>query len=179
MTTQQTLPSSMDEAGLTALYEAGLYTQALDTIEEAGLLTALEEQPDAPGHARLALLVAKLYRDLARYTPAEQYYLQALAGLARTPGPDYPDYARGLVELGTLYLLLDRHVEARRLFEQACSIHEAAAKPDPVAHSRCLQALAGLHDDLGKRLESKTCLTQARTLLEGSGASPVEMADLL
>jgi tetratricopeptide (TPR) repeat protein len=169
----------MDEAGLTALYEAGLYTQALDTIEEAGLLTALEEQPDAPGHSRLALLVAKLYRDLARYTPAEQYYLQALAGLARTPGPDYPDYARGLVELGTLYLLLDRHVEARRLFEQACSIHEAAAKPDPVAHSRCLQALAGLHDDLGKRLESKTCLTQARTLLEGSGASPVEMADLL
>jgi len=49
MTTQQTRPSSMDEAGLTALYEAGLYTQALDTIEEAGLLTALEEQPDAPG----------------------------------------------------------------------------------------------------------------------------------
>ena len=81
MTTQQTLSSSMDEAGLTTLYEAGLYTQALDTIEEAGLLTALEEQPDAPGHARLALLVANLYRELANYTPAEQYYLQALAGL--------------------------------------------------------------------------------------------------
>src|SRR6516225_5456515 len=90
MTTQQTLPSSMDEAGLTALYEAGLYTQALDTIEEAGLLTALEEQPDAPGHARLALLVANLYRELANYTPAEQYYLQALAGLTRTLGHSIP-----------------------------------------------------------------------------------------
>ena len=47
MTTQQKLPCSMDEAGLTALYEAGQYTQALDTIEEAGLLSAIRERVHA------------------------------------------------------------------------------------------------------------------------------------
>ena len=46
MTTQKKL-QSVDEARLTALYEAGQYTQALHTIEESGLLTALDEQPDA------------------------------------------------------------------------------------------------------------------------------------
>jgi tetratricopeptide (TPR) repeat protein len=178
MTTQKKL-QHMDEARLTALYESGQYAQALHAIEESGLLTALDEQPDASEHACLALLVANLYRELAHYTPAEQYYLQALAGLARTAGPQHPGYARGLVELGVLYQQLDRHAEARRLFEQARAIHEAADVPDLVAHSRCLQALADLLDELGRRREAQTCLTRARALLEQAAAPPLEMADLL
>jgi tetratricopeptide (TPR) repeat protein len=178
MTTQQDLRSA-DLAQLAALDDSGNYTQALQTIDALGLPSLLKEQPDAPGHASLALLVAKIYREGAQYDKADEYYLQALAGLKQTLGQDHPGYARGLVELGTLYQLKGKCDEARGFFEKARGIHEAAAKPDPVAHSRSLRALAGLHDDLGKRRDAKACLARARALLEGAGASPVEMADLL
>jgi tetratricopeptide (TPR) repeat protein len=178
MTTQQDLRSA-DLAQLTALYEGGNYTQALQTIDALGLPSLLKEQPDAPGHASLALLIANVYRETARYDKADEYYLQALAGLKHTLGQGHPGYARGLVELGTLCQLQGRYLEASGFFEKARDIHEGAAAPDPVAHSRSLQALAGLHDDRGKRREAKACLTRARTLLEGAGASPVETAELL
>jgi tetratricopeptide (TPR) repeat protein len=148
-------------------------------IDALGLPSLLKEQPDAPGHASLALLVADVYRETARYDNADEYYLQALAGHKQTLGQGHPGYARGLVELGTLYHLKGQYDEARGCFEKARDVHEAAAPSDPVAHSRCLQALAVLHEDLGKRREARACLTRARTLLEGAGASPVEMADLL
>jgi tetratricopeptide (TPR) repeat protein len=178
MTTQQNL-SNVDKARLSNLYENGDYGQALQLIDAWGLPGLLEELPFALGHASLALLIANIYRDVARYGKADEYYVQALAGLKHTLGQDHPGYARGLVELGTLYQLKGQYDEARGLFEKARGIHEAAPMPDPVAHSRSLQALAGLHDDLGNRREAKACLTRARTLLEGTGAAPVEMAELL
>src|SRR4051794_25423518 len=105
MLTKQDLWNA-DEVRLSALYEAGHYARALRTLDESGLVAVLEEQSDAPAPAGLVLVVANLYRDLAQYTAAEQYYLQALAGLSRTLGLDHPGYARGLVELATLYELL-------------------------------------------------------------------------
>jgi tetratricopeptide (TPR) repeat protein len=178
MTTQQDI-RNVDLARLTALYESGDYTQALETIHAWEVPSLLEEQSDAPGHASLALLVANIYREMARYDKADEYYLQALAGLKHTLGPDHTGYARGLVELGTRYELQGRYFKASEFFEKARDIHEAAAPPDPVAHSRSLQALAGLHDILGKRREAKAGLVRARALMEGAGASPVETADLL
>jgi tetratricopeptide (TPR) repeat protein len=178
MPPQQNLVN-VDEKHLHTLCEDGNYTQALQTIDAWGLPGLLDEQPDAPGHAGLALLLANLYRDLARYTPAEHYYLQALAGLARSPGKGHPGYARGLVELGTLYQLLNQHDEARGRFEDACAVHEAAAEPDPVEHARALRALAGLHDTLGDRREAEVCLTRARALIEQAGSPPLEFAGLL
>jgi hypothetical protein len=64
MTTHQDLRST-DLAQLTALYEGGNCTQALKTIDALGLPSLLKEQPDARGHASLALLVAKIYREAA------------------------------------------------------------------------------------------------------------------
>src|SRR5262245_19383844 len=93
--------SFADEAALTARYQAGDYEQALRLIDSA-VLPALEERPDDPELAGSALLVANVYRDLARYGAAESYYLQALAGLAAA-GRDCPAYARGLAELAVLY----------------------------------------------------------------------------
>ncbi len=86
MTTQQDLRNA-DLAQLTALYEGGNYSQALQMIDALGLPSFLKEQPDAPGHASLALLVANLYRETARYDKADECYLQALAGLKRHVGP--------------------------------------------------------------------------------------------
>ena len=149
------------------------------TIDSLGMPNLVEEQPDTLDHACLVLLVANVYRELARYSVAEQYYLQALAGLARNPFMSHPNYARGIVELGTLYQLMGQFDEAQSLFERACAIHQKAVEPDLVAHARCLQALAGLHDALGHRREATACLTQARTLIEQAGDPPLEIADLL
>jgi tetratricopeptide (TPR) repeat protein len=170
MTTQQDLRD---------LYDSGDFAGALQAIDALGLPSLLAEQPHAPGHASLALLVANLYRDLARYKEVDQYYLRALAGLAHALGKGHPDYACGLVELGTLYQLQGQYVEARREFEQARAIHEAVPAPDPVAYSRSLWALADLHDTLGNRRHAKAYLTRARALIEQAGAPPLEMADLL
>src|SRR5579863_1494630 len=118
MTAQQEL-QNLDLAQLTSLYEGGHYLQVLQTIQSPGIPGLLEENPDAPGHASRALLVANAYREMARYDEAEEYYLHALAGLKHTLGQDHPGYADGLVELGTLYGLQDRYPEACRCFEKA------------------------------------------------------------
>jgi tetratricopeptide (TPR) repeat protein len=168
----------IDEIRLTALHDAGEYRQSLELINAWGLPGLLKEQLNAPGYSGLALVVANVYRDLAQYAQAEEYYLQALAALARTAATN-PRYAAGLVELGALYHLQGRYDEARRLFEQACAAHRAAVEPDLVSHSRSLQALAGLHDTLNDRRQAKACLAQARALIEQAGAPSLVMAELL
>jgi tetratricopeptide (TPR) repeat protein len=178
MTTQQNLPN-VDKTRLNTLYENGDYAQALQLIDAWGLPGLLEELPDAPGHASLALLIANIYREVARYGKVDECYLQALAGLKHTLGQDDPGYARGLAELGTLYQFQGRYLEAIGFFEKARDIHEGTTAPDPVAHSHCSQALASLHDILGNRREPKACLARARAFMEQAGAPPVEVAGLL
>lgn len=178
MTTQQEV-HNVDLVPLTALYERGDYTQALQQIEARGLLRLLDEPADGPEAAGEALLIGNIYRALARYTEAEPYYLHALAGLARALGTDHPGYARGLIELGLLYQLMAQYEKARLLFEKARLIHENAAEPDPLGHARGLQMLADLHDLLGERRQAKACLSQARALMERANASPEAMAELL
>src|SRR5262245_26517100 len=85
-----------------ARHEAGRHADALRELRDRGIMAALDAQPAPPELSQAALLVANLYRDLARYTPAEQFYLQALAGLAASAGKSHPDYARALTELGAL-----------------------------------------------------------------------------
>jgi tetratricopeptide (TPR) repeat protein len=153
-----------DEATLSALYDAGDYKQALRQMD-AGLLAVLEERPDDPELAGSALLVANVYRGLTRYSAAESFYLQALAGLA-VAGKERPAYARGLAELAALYDQLDRPVQALELYTKARAVHEGAAEPDLTAHARCLQGLAILLDVLGRRRAAVECLRQARELLE-------------
>src|SRR5262245_24054218 len=174
MTATKTLP---DQPALDALYEAGDYEQSLRLIASA-VLPALEERPDDPDLAGSALLVANVYRDLARYSAAEPYYLQALAGLAAA-GRDRPAYARGLAELAALYEKLGRDEQALELYATGRAIHEAAAEPDPVGHARCLQNMARLLDGLGRRREAVTILRQARETLKAAGVAPVAFAELL
>ncbi|HZV07115.1 MAG TPA: tetratricopeptide repeat protein [Gemmataceae bacterium] len=178
MTIQQETRNT-DLVQLTALYESGDYTEALQMFHAKGLQGLLDEQPAVPGNASIALLVANLHRDLARYSTAEEYYEKALAGLARTLGSRHSGYAHGLVELATLYQLRGEYKKAGQLFDKARTILEQAVEPDPVAHSRNLQALAGLLDILGRRREAKECLTRARALIESANTPPVEMAALM
>jgi tetratricopeptide (TPR) repeat protein len=179
MTTIQQQAAPVEVAALHQLYEAGDFPEALRLLDASGLLTVLEERTDDPTLTGAALVVANLYRDLGRFSAAEPFYLQALAGRALVPGKDHPEYACGLVELGHLYAQLGRHKQALALFEQARTVHETTVTPDPVAHACCLRALAEVYDDLDRRRDARACLTQARTLLEQSNAAPVELADLL
>ena len=178
MTTVQKQATAAELTTLHGLYEAGEFLQALRLLDE-GLLAALGARADDPAQTGAVLVVANLYRDLGRFSAAEPFYLQALAGLALARGKDHPEYACGLVELGRLYAQLGRHQQALPLFEQARTVHETTATPDPVAHACCLRALAELYDDLDRRRDAHACLTSARTLLEQSDAAPAELADLL
>jgi tetratricopeptide (TPR) repeat protein len=166
-----------EEATLATLYEGGEYQQALSLID-SGLLALLNDRPDDPDLAGSALLVANLYRDLGRYTAAEAFYLQALAGLAAA-GKDRPGYARGLADLAALYEQLGRYPQALELYASARAIHEAAEGPDPAGHARCLQEHGCLLDLLGHRREAVECLGRARGVLEHASANPVALAGLL
>jgi tetratricopeptide (TPR) repeat protein len=179
MTTVQKQAAAAEVTALRRLYEAGDFPEALRLLDASGLLTVLEARTDEPTLTGAALVVANLYRDLGRFSAAEPFYLQALAGRALAPGKDHPEYACGLVELSRLYAQLGRHKQALSLFEQACTVHETTLTPDPVAHACCLRALAELYDDLDRRRDARACLAHARTLLEQSDAAPAELADLL
>jgi tetratricopeptide (TPR) repeat protein len=171
--------AAAEVTALRRLYEAGDFPEALRLFDASGLLTILEARTGDPTLTGAALVVANLYRDLGRFSAAEPFYLQALAGCALAPGKDHPEYACGLLELGGLYAQLGRHKQALPLFEQARTVHETTPTPDPSAHACCLRALAELYDDLDRRRDAQASLTQARTLLEQSDAAPAELADLL
>src|SRR5262245_59030949 len=179
MTNVQKQAAAAEFTALHMLYEAGDFPEALRLLDASGLLTVLGARTDDPTLTGAALVVANLYRDLGRFSAAEPFYLQALAGRALAPGKDHPEYAWGLVELGRLYAQLGRHKQALPLFEQARTVHETTVKPNPVAYACCLRALAELYDDLDRRRDAQACLTRARTLLEQSEAAPAELADLL
>jgi tetratricopeptide (TPR) repeat protein len=179
MTTFKQESATAEMTILRELYEAGEFQQALRQLGELNLLATLEERADDPELTGAALVIANLYRELGRFSPAESFYLQALAGLAHAPGKDHSEYACALVEFGRLYERLGRSDQALPLFEQARAVYEATAAPDPAAHSDCLQALAELYDDLDRRRDAQACLERARSLLEQAGAPPVEMAGLL
>jgi tetratricopeptide (TPR) repeat protein len=179
MTTVQKQTAAAEVTALHRLYETGDFPEALRLLDASGLLAVLEARADDPTLTGAALVVANLYRDLGRFSAAEPFYLQALAGRALAPGKDHPEYACGLVELGRFYTQLGRHKQALPLFEQARTVHETTVTPDPVAHACCLRALAEVYDEFDRRRDSQACLTHARTLLEQSDAAPAELADLL
>jgi hypothetical protein len=112
MTSVQNHPAAAEHTTLRRLYEAGDFPQALRLLDESGLLAARSTRIDDPALAGAALVVANLYRDLCRFSAAESFYLQALAGLAQAPGKDHPAYTSGLVELCRLYAQLGRHAQA-------------------------------------------------------------------
>src|SRR5262249_4125175 len=111
------------------VYEAGEFQQALHLLDGSDLLATLEKQPDDPGLTDSALVVANLYRELGRFSPAESFYLQALANLAHDPGKDHPEYAGALTELAQLQRRQGRYDRALAQLEQARDVHEAAAVP--------------------------------------------------
>jgi tetratricopeptide (TPR) repeat protein len=179
VTTFQNQPAATDTTALRGLYERGDFPQALRLLEESGLLAALETRTDDPELTAAALTVANLYRDLGRFATADPFYLQALRGLAQSPGKGAPAYASGLAEFARLYRELGRPDQALSLLEQARKVHETTTTPDPVAHSRCLQGLADLYEDLDRRRDARDALVSARKLLEQPGTPAVERADLL
>src|SRR5262245_5788330 len=123
MTTFKQPSATPEQTALHRFYEAGEFQQALHLLDESDLLATLERQPDDLELTDTALVVANLYRELGRFSPAESFYLQALAGLAHAPGKDHPEYARALVEFAQLYQQLGRHDQALPLFEQARAVH--------------------------------------------------------
>src|SRR5262245_3499184 len=102
MTTVPKQAAAVEFITLHRLYEAGDFPGALRLLDESDLLATLEARATDPELADDALAVANLYRDLGRFSAAESYYLQALAGLTQAPGKDHPRCASGLVELGRL-----------------------------------------------------------------------------
>ena len=80
MTTVQNHAAAAEFTLLRRLYEAGDFPQALRLLDGSGLLPTLGAQSDDPSLTGAALVVANLYRDLGRFSAAEPFYLQALAG---------------------------------------------------------------------------------------------------
>jgi hypothetical protein len=80
VTTVQNHAAAAEFTLLRRLYEAGDFPQALRLLDGSGLLPALGAQSDDPALTGAPLVVANLYRDLGRFSAAEPFYLQALAG---------------------------------------------------------------------------------------------------
>lgn len=138
---------NVDETYLTTLYESGDYSRALQTIDAWSLLSLLEEQPDAPGHAGLAREAASrveqsggercpwlpgalnflaeqlhLCGDLAE---SEKVYERTLALQRRRREPEHPDVAATLRSLAQLYLSRGNVAAAEARFRQALDIRRS------------------------------------------------------
>ncbi|MFO0879811.1 MAG: tetratricopeptide repeat protein [Gemmataceae bacterium] len=160
------------------LYYACEYQQALAFIDQSNLCGALSECGDQPDLAGVALAVANVYRDVARFADAESYYLQALAGLS-AEGQERPAFAAGMVELADLYDQLGRTDQAVSLLNRARAIYEQTSPRCPGGHSRCLQELAYAHEQQGRRSAAVAAIQQARKMLEFPSAGPLDLARLL
>ncbi len=116
---------------LSALADVGRFADAL-RLAEAEVLPALADQPDDPTLATAAVLVADVYREVARRSDAERFYLDAL----RVERENGPTRGRALTGLGTLY-------QRQQQFDRALELFSSAADCEPPQGSWTAHPLDG------------------------------------
>lgn len=117
-------------ARVTALYQQGRYSEALDVAEEALKVAQETFGKERPEVAVSMNYLAELYRLQGKYIEAEALYKRALEINEKVFGPDHPEVAVSLSYMALLYYAQREYEETESLYERALKIHENALGPD-------------------------------------------------
>ncbi len=145
-----------------ALYEAGLYEEAIPAWRKA---LELAEREFGPDHLTTAILLAKLavlYEFQGRYETAEPLYRRALDINLEALVSTHPQVATSLINLARLYDALGRHKEAEPLYRRGLAIREKVVGPDHPDFAKNLKIVVELYEAQDRYDEIRRYITAFR-----------------
>ncbi len=145
-----------------ALYEAGLYEEAIPLWRKA---LELAEREFGPDHLTTAILLAKLallYEAQGRYEPAEPLYRRALDINRDALAASHPRVATSLINLARLYDALGRHNEAEPLYRRGLAIREKVVGPDHPDFAKNFKIVVELYEAQDRYEEIRRYITAFR-----------------
>lgn len=131
--------------------------QFLDALKES------ERFPNDDPRLRLTLNnLAETYREQARYSEAEPFYLRVLEMDERVLAPEHPDIAASLNNLANNYRFLGKYAEAEPLYQRALAIWVKILGPEHPLVSHIQGGYADLLRKTGRVVEAEKLEAHAK-----------------